>query len=380
MRQPTADELADRLGRRHVGAVIGTLDLGADRTVSSAERRRGFQGVVPLAIEIEGRGKVRRPDGERPGPDTLFEIGSITKTFTSLALAVLVGSGTVSLSTPLRHLLPTGTAVPSRDGRDITLEHLARHTSGLPRSPIPMLRELQIAALRGENPYDMDEAAALDSLSRISLKHTPGRGHGGYSNLGGGLLGIALRRSAGVDSYHELIGATVLQPLQLTDTVVRPTTEQAQRLAQGYGLCRRPVEPWYLEGLAGAGALRSTVTDLLRYLRAQLEPDQTPLADAIRLTHQLWEPRRPMTIGLGWIRTRSPGGGLWWHNGGTGGFRSFAGFNPKLGRAAVVLVNDVRSPDQAGLDALQSSSTRRPPAPLRRQPVRPGTEPPGPPA
>ena len=336
MRQPTVGELADRLDRRHVGAVIGTLELRADRT------------------EIEGRGRVRLPDGERPRPSTLFEIGSITKTFTSLALAVLVGSGTVSLSTPLRDLLPSGTAVPSRDGSDVTLEQLARHTSGLPRSPIPFLRELQVVLLRGENPYDLDEAAALDSLSQVSLKHIPGRGHGRYSNLGGGLLGIALRRAVGVDSYHDLVSATVLQPLQLTDTVVRPTTEQAQRLAQGYGLRRRPVEPWYLEGLAGAGALRSTAADLLRYLRAQLEPDQTPLADAIRLTHQLWEPRRPMTIGLGWIRTRVPGGALWWHNGGTGGFRSFAGFSPELGRAAVVLVNDGRSPDRLGLDALEA--------------------------
>ena len=156
-RQPSVAELADRLGRRHVGAVLGTLDLASDR------------------IEIVGRGRVRLPDGTQPGPDTLFEIGSITKTFTSLALAVLAESGTVRLGTPLRDLLPTGTAVPSRDGKEITLEHLARHTSGLPRTPNRMLREIR-AVLRGENPYDMDEFAALESLKRVSLKHTPGRG------------------------------------------------------------------------------------------------------------------------------------------------------------------------------------------------------------
>jgi D-alanyl-D-alanine-carboxypeptidase/D-alanyl-D-alanine-endopeptidase len=337
VRQPTVVELADRLARRHVGVVLGTLDLASDRS------------------EIVGRGRVRLPDGTQPGPDTLFEIGSITKTFTSLALAVLVGSGTVSLGTPLRDLLPPGTAVPSRDGKEITLEHLARHTSGLPRSANPMLREIR-AVLRGENPYDIDEFAALDSLRRVSLKHTPGKGHGRYSNVGAGLLGIALRRAAGASDYEEMIRATVLDPLQLSDTVVRPNADQAGRLAQGYGFRRRPVDPWYLdEGVAGAGALRSTATDMLRYLRAQLEPDRTPLAEAIRLTRRPWEPERRMTIGLGWIRTKLPGGEMWWHNGGTGGFRSFAGFSPELGRASVVLVNDLRSPDRAGVTTVRSA-------------------------
>jgi CubicO group peptidase (beta-lactamase class C family) len=148
VRQPTVVDLADRLARRHVGVVLGTLDLASDRT------------------EIEGRGRVRRHDGSTPGPDTLFEIGSITKTFTSLALAVLVESGTVRLDTPVRDLLPAGTAVPSRDGTEITLEHLARHTSGLPRSPNSFVKDLWVAGIRGQNPYDVDEATVLDSLSR----------------------------------------------------------------------------------------------------------------------------------------------------------------------------------------------------------------------
>jgi CubicO group peptidase (beta-lactamase class C family) len=192
----------------------------------------------------------------------------------------------------------------------------------------------------------------------VTLKHTPGQGHGHYSNLGAGLLGIALRRAAGAGNYEELIRATVLEPLQLSDTVVRPTADQSERLAQGYGFRRRPVDPWYLEGVAGAGALRSTAVDVLRYLRAQLDPDRTPLAEAIRLTRQPWEPHRRMTIGLGWIRMKLPGGEMWWHNGGTGGFRSFAGFSPELGQASVVLVNDVRGPDRVGVLALPSLRRR----------------------
>src|SRR5918992_174885 len=126
------NELADRLARRHVGVVLGTLDLASD------------------APEIEGRGQLRRHENSAPGPDTLFEIGSITKTFTPLALAVLVGSGAVSLRTPRRTLRPAGTAVPRRDHSEITVEHLARHTSGLPRSPNSFARDVWLADFRGE--------------------------------------------------------------------------------------------------------------------------------------------------------------------------------------------------------------------------------------
>ena len=144
----------------------------------------------------------------------------------------------------------------------------------------------------------------------------------------------------------------VLRPLGLSDTAVRLAPDQAPRLAQGHGMRQRPVDAWYLDGLAGAGALRSTAPDLLRYLRAQAKPDSTPLAGAIRLTHQLREPARRHTFGLGWMRTELPTGELWWHNGGTGGFRSFAGFSTDQRRVAAVLVNDGRGPDAAGFDLI----------------------------
>jgi serine-type D-Ala-D-Ala carboxypeptidase/endopeptidase len=98
------------LGRRHVGAVAGILDV-AD--------------VHPL---IAGTGSLRSAKGPAPEADTTFEIGSITKTFTALALAQAVVTGRLSLETPVRDVLPAGTTVPSRDGVEITLEHLARHT------------------------------------------------------------------------------------------------------------------------------------------------------------------------------------------------------------------------------------------------------------
>jgi serine-type D-Ala-D-Ala carboxypeptidase/endopeptidase len=329
------------LGRRHVGAVAGILDVA---------------GGEPL---IAGTGRLRAAGGPAPDADTTFEIGSITKTFTALALAQAVVAGQLSLDTPVRDLLPAGTAVPSRDGVEITVEHLARHTSGLPRSPQRLgLRAVWAAGARGEDPYaPISSPVLLEQLSRRRLRRTPGQPRICYSNFGAGVLGLALTNVYGKATYHEMIKDVVLRPLGLT-----ATTSEGETLAEGHAFRRRPAPNWHLDGLAGAGALRSTARDLLSYLRAQLEPEQTPLAEAIRLTQVLLKPAARITVGLGWMRSASRAGSMFWHNGGTGGFRSFAGFLPDHGVAAAVLVNDQRSPDRAAVRLLvgdQRSQRRR---------------------
>jgi serine-type D-Ala-D-Ala carboxypeptidase/endopeptidase len=329
------------LGRRHVGAVAGILN--------------GSDGE-PL---IAGIGRLRADDGPAPDADTTFEIGSITKTFTALALAQAVVAGRLSLDTPVRELLPAGTAVPSRDEVEITVEHLARHTSCLPRSPQRLgLRAVWAAGARGENPYaPISTPVLLEQLGRTKLRRTSGQPRIRYSNFGAGVLGLALTKVYGKATYQEMIEEVVLRPLGLT-----ATTSESETQAAGHAFRRRAAPNWHLEGLAGAGALRSTARDLLSYLRAQLEPDSTPLAEAIRLTRVLLQPAARMTIGLGWMRSSSRAGPMFWHNGGTGGFRSFAGFLPDHDAAAVVLVNDQRSPDRAGIRLLIGDlKSQRPP-------------------
>jgi serine-type D-Ala-D-Ala carboxypeptidase/endopeptidase len=319
------------LGRRHVGAVAGLLDVADGQ---------------PL---FASTGRLRVAGGLTPDADTTFEIGSITKTFTALALAQAVVGGRLSLDTPVRDLLPAGTAVPSRDGVEITLEHLARHTSGLPRSPQRLgLRAVWAAVARGEDPYaPISTPVLLEQLSRTRLRRPPGHPRIRYSNFGAGVLGLALTNVYGKATYHEMVEEVVLRPLGLT-----ATTSEGETQAEGHAFRRRPAPNWHLDGLAGAGTLRSTARDLLSYLRAQLEPDVTPLAEAIRLTQVLLKPAARMTIGLGWMRSSSRAGPMFWHNGGTGGFRSFAGFLPDHRAAAVVLVNDQRSPDRAAMRLL----------------------------
>ncbi|WP_159081417.1 serine hydrolase domain-containing protein [Nocardioides sediminis] len=303
---------------------------------------------------------VRRPDGafvhgrsrEGPAPDgrTLFEIGSVTKTFTSLLLADGVVRGDWTLDDPVRDLLPAGTVVPARDGVEITLEHLATHASGLPGSPVPLVRG-SVEMLRGRDPYaGLTPDGLLTALAQARLRRTPGTGGMHYSNLG--VLGQALAHAAGT-SYGALVEERVCRPLGLVDTAThdRLTDEQRTRLAPGHRGRGRPAPAWPLDGLPGAGALRSTTEDLLRYLDAWLEPDSTPLGDAVRLCLQPRVEGR-QAIGLGWLRNDRPPP-LWWHNGGTGGYRSFVGFVPEARSAVAVLCNHARSVDLLGLQVLR---------------------------
>lgn len=215
------------LGRRHVGAVGGILDLADGQLL------------------ISGTGSLRATNGSAPDAHTTFEIGSITKTFTAWALAHAVVTGRLSLDTPVRDILPAGTSVPVQDAVEMTVEHLARHTSGLPRSPQRLgLRAIWAAGARGEDPYaPINTPVLLEQLRQTRLRQTPGKGRIRYSNFGAAVLGLALTQVHGKATYHEMIEDVVLHPLGLTATTAEGKTE-----AEGHAFRRRPAPNWHLDG------------------------------------------------------------------------------------------------------------------------------------
>jgi serine-type D-Ala-D-Ala carboxypeptidase/endopeptidase len=326
--------------RRHPGLVIGAVDVVRSQQV------------------VTGVGHIRLPAGPPPTDRTVWEIGSITKVFTGLLLAIAVVRGEVTLDTPVRELLPTGTKVPNRDGVEITLEHLTTHRSGLPRSPVGFRTEVRTVLLGRGNPYaDITEERLLEFVARTELRRTPGTGRIAYSNVGGGLLGLALVRHAGASSYVELVRQRICEPLALTDTagVAEANVDQ---LATGHTARGRPVQHWILTGLAGAGVLLSSATDLLGFLTAQLKPESSAFAEAIKLSQMERYGGRRFGIGLGWIRMPGRSGMTLWHNGGTGGFRSFAGIVPERGVGVVMLANNRRSCDRAAVRLLTKLAGR----------------------
>ncbi|SMY13016.1 serine hydrolase domain-containing protein [Brevibacterium jeotgali] len=328
-----ARQTAERIGRRRRGVVVGV--------------RRGAETSVVGAGDT-GRGAV-------PDAQTLVEIGSITKVFTSLLLADGVVRGDWELQTPVRELLPDGASVPGRADAAVTLQHLATHTSGLVRSPsrIGLRQSLRFLQFGHDVYAGFSGDDLLEALATTRLRRKPGTGGVTYSNFGFGVLGHALAHALGQD-FGQAVTERICKPLGLIDTATdwQLTDEQRERSAQGFRGRTRPAAPWPLEGLPGAGALRSTASDVLTFLQAQLEPDSTPLTEAIRLTHQT-PAGGPAGMGLGWHRA---GTQVLWHNGGTGGFRTIAAVRPGEGTAVTVLVNQAAGADLAALRLLKRVS------------------------
>jgi CubicO group peptidase (beta-lactamase class C family) len=296
-------------------------------------------GIVVGLLGPDGSTRILawgNPGAGQPPLDgnTVFEIGSITKVFTAALLADMVRRGEVALDDPVQKYLPGGVAMPSRGGRQITLAMLSDQTSGLPRLPS------NLRPANGSDPYaDYTAQRLYEFLSGHTLRRDPGSQYE-YSNLGVGLLGHVLALRAG-KPYEELLRERIWQPLGMGSTAVTLTPPLRARLALGHNPRGGVVPNWEFLALAGAGAIRSTAADMLRFLAAQLHPERGPLGRTMALTHAERAPvgSSGMGIGLGWHIRRGDGNPIVWHNGGTAGYRSFAGFRPGQRTAVVVLTN-----------------------------------------
>jgi CubicO group peptidase (beta-lactamase class C family) len=351
----------------HAGAaaVLPDKDIRAILADRIDEQRQGVAIVVGV-IDPTGRrtvGYVKK--GEAPvDANTVFEIGSVTKVFTALLLADAVKRGEVALTDPVSKYLPPNVKVPERGGKKITLADLATHTSGLPRMPS------NFHPKDPANPYaDYTVPQLYEFLGTVVLTRDIGSTYE-YSNLGGGLLGHALARRAGTD-YETLVRTRILEPLGMKSTAITLSKSMKEHLTPGHDLALHQVANWDLPTLAGAGALRSTANDLLTFLAANIGIDQSPLAPSMAA---MIAARRPtgtpnLEIALGWhIWTRN-GHEIIWHNGGTGGYRTWIGFEPKTRTGVVVLSNTSTNAgaDDIGLHLLDPAIPLLQPAKQRKE-------------
>jgi len=326
----SSDEIREILVKRidvqkqAVGIVVGVIEPNGRRVVSYGNLANGDPGTL---------------DG-----DTIFEIGSVTKVFTSLLLADMVNRKEVALEDPAAKYLPENVKMPERNGKSITLLDLSTHSSGLP----PLPSNLKPKDLH--NPYaDYKVDDLYQFLSSYTLQRDPGSEFE-YSNLGGGLLGHLLAYRAGTD-YESLIRTRITQPLGMADTSITLSPSMQKRMSTGHTGTLAPAANWDLPTLAGAGALRSSANDLLTFLEAFLGYKETSLAPAMKAMLETRRPAGQATIGLGWLIISPDTREIAWHNGGTGGFRSFVGYDPK-GRIGVVVLSNAGGVDDIGFHLL----------------------------
>lgn len=292
-------------------------------------------------------------EGRAPDRDSVYEIGSITKVFSGILLADRVKAGVVRLDDPVQMHLPDGWTMPRRDDRDISLLHLATHTSGLPGLPNG---SLGVMLLHPKDPFaHLDEAMLKKGLPDTKIQHAIGARHE-YSNLGVGLLGHALAHASKAESYEALLRERVLHPLALADTGIRLPDAQKKRIIPGHDAKGGPIPNWDFATLGACGALRSTVGDLLKFARVNADPSG-PMRDTLRMAQQNWRDVRPGAeeCGLCWVRYPGPKKDppRIWHNGQTGGYHSFVGFVPGRGGVAVLCNVATFKVDEVGMAVLK---------------------------
>lgn len=299
---------------------------------SDINTRTDKGGGVVIGYIHDGQVEVKVLGNESLNEQTIFEIGSLTKPLTGLLLAELVTKGEVSLDESINTLLPTEAQKPEFEV--VTLQGLATHTSGLPRLP-PNMNWLWMLR-NGEDPYGaFGEAELYDGLA----KTTP-RGVGeqsDYSNFGFGLLGYILAKSQN-ESYEQLLKQTVLEPLEMTSTYVS-TVPSGITIAPPLTDRGRAGDAWtFQEPMVGAGAVKSNMHDMLLFLNACLI--ESPITEDLTFAT---EPRFKLSdtddVGLAWVISKQNNQTAIWHNGETGGYAAFLGFNPDTKQGLVILSN-----------------------------------------
>jgi len=304
--------------------------------------------VIGLADEHGSRifsaGRLDNGSDRDVNGDTVFFIGSVSKTFTTLLLQDMIERGEMKLDDPVAKYLPKSAKMPTHAGKEITLLHLATHTAGFPGNPDNMI---------GANDKERYETYTVEKMYAFLSNYTLGRDPGTefeYSNVGMALLGQVIALKAGTN-FESLIVNRICRPLRMDSTCITLTTDMKARLAMGHDDSGKPSPPWRLQAYSPAGDIHSTANDLLKYAsaNARLSPcSLTPLMEKTQVirfndSHGLPGLGPGSLFGhtaMDWVDRgayQSPGMELLGHAGGAGSYHAWVGFDKKQRRGVVVL-------------------------------------------
>ncbi|SDE28119.1 CubicO group peptidase, beta-lactamase class C family [Mucilaginibacter pineti] len=350
--QPYKEVTADKLTQAASTNKRITL---ADKKIDSVARpyiQKANTTGLSIGVFKDGQistynyGETTKSNGKLPNANTLFEIGSISKTFTSAILAYYVNEDKVKLTDPITKYLPDSVKTNAALN-DITLVMLSNHTSGLSRMPDNM----NIKPGDELNPYKTyDKALLFGYLKTCKLNSKPGEQYA-YSNLAVGLLGTILMQISG-KTYDQLVADVVCNPLGMKSTTQHLLPSLQARLATVYNADGNITPPWDFDALAPCGSLHSSVNDLMLYAKANMNPANNKLGKALELTHQITF-TKGIKLGLAWHIITVDGVDYIFHNGGTFGSSTFLAFNKQKNLIVIVLSNCGESVDGIGTGILK---------------------------
>jgi len=337
-----------------VKAIIGN---SADRFLAENPQAVGLSiGVIVRGRRYEyAFGRARRNQPGPPTPGTLYPIASISKTFTGALLARAQIEHRLKLSDDVRIHLEGAYPNLQFGGRPVRLFDLLDHRSGLPflLPDRPETRPDYGGSSKSWNERvaeigkNYGEADFLSDLHTIVLRAEPGTSFI-YSNAGAQLVGYVLERTYG-KGFEAILGDKLLQPLHMANTMITVRGRDARRLAIGYdatGKEMAPIPDW----LQGAGAIKSTLGDMLTYTKWQLAESD----EAVKLSHLPVFTQGPYSAGLNWQMLQADSRRIVWQEGNIEGFNSLCILEPELSIGLVILANE-EDPESAHGNTLMAN-------------------------
>jgi CubicO group peptidase (beta-lactamase class C family) len=296
-------------------------------------------------ISFYGYGETVRNNKQIPNEHTLYEIGSITKTFTAILLADAVNNNKLKLTDPINKYLPDSAARLEYEGVPITLQTLSNHTSGLPALPT------NFRYSDYKNPYkDYDRKDLYAFYKSFKPTRKPGEKYE-YSNLAVGTLGVILE-DVYKKPYESLIMEKICKPLGMNDTRLLLRKEDSTRFAKGYDATGQPISAWDFKTLGAAGGIRSNAADMLKFAAANFGEAPSSLKKAMELTYPVTF-SKGTKVGLGWHYIKAGNDEVIFHNGKTGGYSSYLAINQQKKFAVIILSNSSQ-----GLEAIGNAITK----------------------
>ncbi len=325
------------------------LDKAVDSVMQSFITQLNTVGAS-IAIFKDGKtyyygyGETVKGNSSVPDNHTIFEIGSISKTFTATLLADAVNKGKIKLDDPVNKYLPDSIPAITFDGVPVTIKSLINHSSGIPRMPDNFGND-------AVDPYkDYDDGKMFSFYKSFKPTRKPGDKYE-YSNLAVGTVGVILER-VNKDRYENMLLNTICKPLGMNDTKEYLHQQDSARFAKGYDNGNYAA-PWNFKAFMGAGGIRSTAADMILYAQAQLGTAPAALNTDIQLTHTITFTSSDATLGMAWHYIKPGNDQILFHNGGTGGYRSYLAVNLQKKFAVVILSNTTISVDGVGNDLMK---------------------------
>jgi len=297
--------------------------------------------LVKGKMNYYGYGETAKGNGLLPNEHSIYEIGSISKTFTATLLAEAVEKGRVKLDDPVSKYFPDSIPALEYQAVPITLKMLSNHSSGIPRMPN------NFHPSDNDNPYkDYSDQDLYRFYKTFKLDRKPGADYE-YSNLAAATLGVILEKVY-KKSYEDLFVETICNPLGMNETREFIRKNDSLRFVKGYSEEGKYNSQWDFKAMAAAGSIRSSLSDMLIYANAQLGKGPAELEKAIQLTHEKTFSNGSVNTALGWHYIKPGKDEVIFHNGGTGGFRTYLAVNLEKKFAVVVLSNTAISVDEMG--------------------------------